>query len=218
VTGGRLAARPFPASVPVEPGREQARAWAVEELSRPEYRARRPGWFERLLTWLRDQLSAVELPDGPGQAVGLVVLLLVVALAVALLLGRAGRPGRLRADRADGVFEQGVRSAAEHRAAADRAAAAGDLRTAVLERFRAVVRDLEERAVLPELPGRTADEAARAAAAVLPALREDLLRAARVFDDVRYGDRPATAEAERALRQLDDAVRRARPARVEASA
>ena len=105
----------------------------------------------------------------------------------------------------------GTRSAAWHRAAADAAAAAGDVRTAVLERFRAVVRELEERAVLAEQPGRTADEAARDAAARLPGLGERLTAAARIFDDVRYGDRPATAAMDEALRELDAALRGGAP-------
>jgi hypothetical protein len=104
------------------------------------------------------------------------------------------------------VFDDGARSAAWHRAAADAAVAAGHLRTAVLERFRAVVRELEERAVLAEQPGRTAGEAAQAAASRLPALGERLTAAARIFDDVRYGDRPATPEMDDALRELDAAL------------
>ena len=82
-----------------------------------------------------------------------------------------------------------ARTAAELRAAADAAAARGDWSTAVLERFRAVVRSLEERALLDDRPGRTAHEAAEAAAARLPARAAELRRAARLFDDVCYGAR-----------------------------
>ena len=64
-----------------------------------------------------------------------------------------------------------------------------------LERFRAIVRELEERAVLAEQPGRTAGEAAAAAAGRLPALAAELAAAARLFDDVRYGGRVATPAA-----------------------
>ena len=78
------------------------------------------------------------------------------------------------------------------------------------ERFRAVVREAEERQILNARPGRTADEAAAEAGRQLPDLRGDLLAAARVFDEVLYGDRRATAEADEKMKQLDDAMRRAR--------
>jgi hypothetical protein len=108
---------------------------------------------------------------------------------------------------ADAVFEAGPRTAAQHRADADRAAAAGDWRTAVLERFRAVVRELEERAVVPEQPGRTAGETAEAAGLRLPALAADLRAAARLFGDVRYGDHDAGPDADAGLRELDARLR-----------
>jgi len=73
-----------------------------------------------------------------------------------------------------------------------------------------VVRELEQRTVLAVQPGRTAAEAAQAAAAVLPALARDLNDGARVFDDVRYGDRAVGAEADATLRSLDQQVRQAR--------
>ncbi len=203
-----------PAEVPVEPSREEARARAVEELAGREYQAQQPGVVERFVRWLLEQLQSVELPSGPSGALAVGLLVVVVAVVAALVLGRAGLPGRGRRGRTreTDVFGRRDLTAAEHRAAADRAAAAGDLRTAVLERFRAVVRDLEERAVLTEQPGRTADEAARAAADALPALGPQLRQAARLFDDVRYGDRAATADGEQALRRLDTAVQGARPA------
>jgi hypothetical protein len=58
-------------------------------------------------------------------------------------------------------------------------------------------------------PGRTADEAAEEAGVQLPALRAELSEAARIFDEVRYGNRPATAEQDQFLRQVDAEVRKA---------
>jgi len=208
-TPGRLA------EVPLEPSREQARSWAREELARREYSAAEPGPLERAIGWVLERLDTLSLPGNSNQAVAWTVLALLVGVVVVLVLRRTGLPGRPPVGRrgARELFETAVTTAAQHRAAAEAAAAAGDLRTAVLERFRAVVRDLEERAVLVAQPGRTADEAARAAAAALPTLAEPLARAARLFDDVRYGDLPATPDADRSLREIDDAVRRERPAR-----
>jgi len=194
--------------VPVDPGREQARGWAVDELARPEYRAAQPSLAERVIRWLLDQLDRVHVGANPGVSLAIGIAVVLVAAVVAYAVWRAGGLGRqARRARAEGLFAgDGPRTAAEYRAAADRAAAAGDWRSAVLDRFRAVVRELEERTVLVPQPGRTADEAARAAAEQLPDLAGALESGARIFDDVRYGDRPATADGDAALRALDAAV------------
>jgi Domain of unknown function (DUF4129) len=193
------------AQVPVQPDAEQGRAWARAELAGPEYE--HPSLVRRALAWLIDRLLDLPLPHGSGTAItGTLVVGALVAL-LAWAVRRAGGPLGRRRSAPEAVFDDAPRSAAWHRAAADAAAAAGDLRTAVLERFRAVVRELEERAVVAEQPGRTAGEAAQAAASRLPALGERLTVGARIFDDVRYGGRPATAAMDDALRDLDAALR-----------
>jgi hypothetical protein len=105
------------------------------------------------------------------------------------------------------VFGSTVLTADEHRAAAERAATAGDLAEAVRERFRAVVRELEQRGVLDPRAGRTVDEVAQEAGTALPLVADDLRGAAVQFDDVWYGGRPATAEGYRQLVCVDDRVR-----------
>lgn len=201
------------AQVPLEPDRDQARQWAVEELAKREYAEQRPGALSQLLAWILEQLDRLSGLGGPGQGTGtafaLVVGVVVVLVAVAVLVtGRVVRRAR-QADPAP-VFDGTSGTARTHRGAADEAAARGDWRTAVVERFRAVVRELEERAVLVPQPGRTADEAAAEAARWLPALDDPLRSAARLFDDVRYGDRPADAAGDAALRALDEQVVAAR--------
>jgi len=191
--------------VPVQPDAEQARAWARAELAGPEYE--HPGLVRRALGWLLDRLQDLPLPHGSGTAVTGTLLLAALLALLVWAVRRAGGPFARGREATESVFDDAVRSAPWHRSAADAAAAAGDLRTAVLERFRAVVRELEERAVLAEQPGRTADEAARDAAARLPGLGERLTGAARLFDDVRYGDAPATTAMDGTLRELDAALR-----------
>jgi hypothetical protein len=78
------------------------------------------------------------------------------------------------------------------------------------------VRGLEERGLLDERSGRTADEAAADGGTRLPALRAELAAAATVFDDVHYGGRPATEEHYRTLAALDERCRTERPAGVPA--
>ena len=62
--------------------------------------------------------------------------------------------------------------------------------------------------IVDSTPGRTAGELAAEAGRALPALAAELTAAARVFDDVTYGEVPGTAEAYGILRdRLDDRLR-----------
>lgn len=200
---------------PLDPSRDEARRWAAEELSRREYAEAQPGLIERAARWLADQLGrALGSLDGiasPGAAlsVGIVAVLLVALAGYAIW--RFGGPGRLRAARAaDPVFgEKGPMPAAEHRLAAGRAEDAGDWELAVLEWFRALVRELEERTVLAPRPGRTAGEVSTEAALALPEAAAQLTKAAHVFDEVRYGGRTATSDSAGAVRTADEAARTA---------
>ena len=201
------------ADVPVLPDAGQGRAWAREELAGPGYD--RPGLIRRGLQWLVEHLQQLPLPHGNGSALTAAVLLVVVAAVVVWAVRRGGGPlARRRGGDGDAVFEPGPRSAEQHRSDADRAAADGDWRTAVLERFRAVVRELEERGVVPEQPGRTAGETADAAGRRMPGLKDDLRNAATLFGDVRYGGRTPGPAADAALRELDARVRATRAGRL----
>ena len=192
--------------------REAARRAAQEELSRRPYREAEPPWTYRLLNWLFEQLDkalsrATEVV--PGGALGLVVLVLVLAGVVALVVWRVRPAAVRRAD--DALFgDDGVLTAEEHRRRADEAAGRSAWADAVRERLRAVARELETRGVLDPRPGRTADELAREAGAAVPAVAAPLLRGVRVFDDVWYGGRQADASSYAVLVEVDRVVRDAR--------
>ena len=201
------------ASVPVDLGRDEAAQLAREELAKQVYHDAGPGLVERLVRWLLEQ--AGRLLDGaagvsPGGYSGLVVVLLLVAAAVVAVRLKVGPLGR-RAAREEALFVGRTRTAAQHRAAADAHAAAGAWAEAVRERLRAVVRSLEERAVLDERAGRTADEAAAEAGRALPSCAAGLRAAAVLFDEIWYGGRPAGPESYAALRDLDAQVQATRP-------
>ena len=201
------------ASVPVDLGRDEAARLAREELAKQVYRDAGPGLVERLVRWLLEQ--AGRLLDGaagvsPGGYSGLIVVLLLVAAAVVAVRLKVGPLGR-RAARDEALFVGRTRTAAQHRAAADAHAAAGAWAEAVRERLRAVVRSLEQRAVLDERAGRTADEAAAEAGRALPSCAAGLRAAAVLFDEIWYGGRPAGPESYAALRDLDAQVQAARP-------
>jgi hypothetical protein len=194
------------------PGRDAARQAAREELAKHAYQEAKPPWTQRLATWVLNELEdllARASDHVPGGGWGLLLVALLVAVLVAVLLVRL-RPAR-RVPSLHGLFEgQAVRSAAEHRARAESAAARGDLVEAVTERFRAVVRELEERGVLDPRPGRTADEVAAEAGRSVVALAPALLRGAQLFDAVRYGGREADLPTYQLVSELDARVREAR--------
>lgn len=195
--------------VPLAPDRATAREWVLRELGEPDYT---PG------SGPLDRLRAILDGLGIGPSSILWLLLAVIVLAVVVgVLWFAGSPRRGARRRTGGSATADDRSepvsAADFRDRAERAAAAHRFDHAVLDRFRAIVRSLEERAVLEPRPDRTADESAREAAAVLPDRGAELASAARMFDDVCYGGRAGTPAGYAALTGTDDRVTAARPVR-----
>ncbi|MFI2475347.1 DUF4129 domain-containing protein [Nocardia xishanensis] len=94
--------------------------------------------------------------------------------------------------------------AADHRAAAEEAAQRRDFDRALRERFRAVLRGMEQRGVLEVRRSRTADETVDDVSAVLPLeVTTELQPAARSFDEVVYGGRAATEDEYRRLEYAD---------------
>ncbi|MFI6414609.1 DUF4129 domain-containing protein [Streptomyces sp. NPDC050585] len=217
VTGGAAAAlRPAAADgdgPPLDVPRVPAREAAERELSKPMYGEDEENFLIRAMNaffeWIGDLFDAAS-GAAPGGWLGIAVIAVVVVGLVAALWWRLGTPRRSPAS-ADSLFDAGARTAAHHRAAAERHAAAGRWNQAVQERMRAVVRSLEERTLLDPRPGRTADEAAAEAGRTLPAHADELRAAAREFDDVTYGGRTADQRAYQRLKDLDAAVERAKP-------
>ncbi|MFF9088144.1 DUF4129 domain-containing protein [Streptomyces sp. NPDC014991] len=198
-----------PVTIPRDPAREAAR----RELSRRMYHENDPSPFQRALNafwdWL-DRLFGSAASATPGGTVGLLVVILFVVAVLAALWWRLGIPRRRLASAAV-LFDDRPRSAADHRAAGEAHAARGHWNQAVQEIVRALVRSLEERALLDVRPGRTADEAAFEAGRVLPAHADRLRAAAREFDDVTYGGRGASAQSYHRIAALDRDVEHTRP-------
>ncbi|WP_371662046.1 DUF4129 domain-containing protein [Streptomyces sp. NBC_00280] len=204
-----LAADDPPVTVPRDPAREAAR----RELSKRMYHQNDPSPLQRAMDafwdWLGKVFNATSTAT-PGGMVGLVVVLLAVAAVIGALWWRLGTP-RIGPTSSAALFDDRPRSAAEHRAAAEAHAVQGHWNQAVQERMRAVVRSLEERALLDVRPGRTADEAAAEAGRALPAHTDRLRAAAGDFDEVTYGGRTATPQMYRRLTDLDDDLERTKP-------
>lgn len=199
--------------VPVDPDAETARSWVEAELADPIYHERQ-SLLDMALRWLlerwEDAQGAISGVDPVAAALVLGSIVLVGTLVVLAVAGPVRRGRRLERGSVE-LFVDDTRTAAELRAAADAHALAGRWSDAVADRFRALLRALEERAVVDERPGKTAHEAALEAGAALPAHAADLLRGSRLFDDVCYGDADASADDDAWLRALDAAVAAARP-------
>ena len=192
--------------IPVEPDQGQARDWAVQELSRREYQDARPGLVERAFRWFLDALDGASFGGAPP-TLGLVIVVALIALVVVYAIRRSGGLHRTARLRASEVLPTTGTTAADHRAAADRHAQAQEWDQAVVEQFRAVARELEERALLNPQPGRTALEVARDGGAARPDLSAGLLTAAQAFDKVSYGHLTVGQAAYRAVRELDGQLR-----------
>ncbi|MGQ4618281.1 DUF4129 domain-containing protein [Nocardia sp. R7R-8] len=95
-------------------------------------------------------------------------------------------------------------AAADHRAAAESAARQRDYDRALRERFRAVLRGLEQRGVLEVRRSRTARETADDVTTALPLeVATEIQPAAQSFDEVVYGGRRATEDEYRRLEYAD---------------
>ncbi|MGL6235277.1 MAG: DUF4129 domain-containing protein [Segniliparus sp.] len=184
---------------------------AQHELTDPRYEHRT--WWDDVTSWLGRQAGDQAFHGGrhsgfwEGSLMPLLVLLLLVVLG-ALVVFYARRAAR-GAAKNKGLFEDEeavLSSSDEHRQRAAAAAASGDWATAIAERTRAMVKELDERAVLALTPGRTADEFAFLAGGLLPALESGLAEAARVFDEVVYGGRAGSEGAYLDVGRLDEAI------------
>lgn len=188
-------------------GRRDGQRLARTELSKPIYHPQ-PSLTERvahfLLTWLSRLFHDTQAL--PGGWWGFVALAALAGLLTAVVLGRIGPVARARRRAPEPGGLARARTAQDHRAAAGRLAEAGDFAAAICERVRAIAAELDERGVLAPRIGRTADEFAAEAGRALPPHATDLLGAARLFDEVRYGQRPGTRPGYDLISSLDTRI------------
>lgn len=190
---------PVPLEIPVELSREEAQQLAQAELQKGKYTD--PwAWFTDLIRWLdrmlNDLLSFTD-PTRLEQSSGSVVAWIVIGVllvGVIILVWRVGIP-RLTASRDKVVETEAHLSPVDYRSRAEDAASKGDWIGAVTERFRAMVRDLEDRTLLQRRIGRTATEVATLAGRAVPSQATNLSATATFFNDVLYGDHPADRDA-----------------------
>jgi Domain of unknown function (DUF4129) len=189
--------------------RDGAQAAARAELAKRGYHRNDPSLIDRGLEWLLKRLGKL-LDAGtrhaPGHALGLVLVIAILAAVVVLIVVRVGGLKRTAHGADQAIFGSGETTADDHRKAAAQFAADGLWAEAIRERLRAIARELEHRGVLDPRPGRTAAELSREAGVQFPALADDLRNATSIFDEVWYGGRAASPADEELLRRLDARV------------
>lgn len=154
------------------PDGDDARRRAQEELSKGEYQAAKPNWFDQLAADIAEWFFGLFNGDGAGAvaplALTMIAIVVIAAIVVALIVWGRPRASRVVRRRADLLGERDDRTAAQLRADAERRARDGDWDAAVVLRFRALARGLLERDLIDPAPGATAQGIAREAAPALP--------------------------------------------------
>lgn len=213
--------RALPFEIPIDPDADTARRWLEDELSKNVYREDGQSWLQSILEWVSrlfervgDATGGLAVAGIPGSVVAAVLFVVLLAGLLYLVLGPIRRSRRTKTSAT--VFEDDDRSADAMSRAADDAAERGDWDTAVLERFRSIVRRAEGAGWVAVIPGMTAYEFVEEAGHAVAALATELLWAGDIFDRVRYGHSSGTAQAYERLLGLEQAVRGTRAPRVNA--
>jgi hypothetical protein len=206
-----VAAAQEPGGAPHDP--DTVRRLADDILARPEFRQPAPSLFERVQQWLADRIGQVveSLVGGNANAISWLLFFALVGVVVWFVL-RFARTVQVDPARRPEVAVERRRTPAEWRAEAAEREAAGEWRAALRCRYRALVGDLAQRGIVPDIAGRTAGEYRVDVGRALPPVAPDFAGATELFERAWYGDiatGPAESEQFRALeeRVLDGAGR-----------
>jgi hypothetical protein len=180
---------------PLDPSDDEARRLLEQELQKPEYQNNSPlaALVERILTEISDRLATARLASLNSTALAIGVALALIALFL-WLVSRIRRSQRSEKKRASTPVGLPSLNAQELWLQAQAAFQAEQFEEAILYGFRGAVAQRIETGALPELPGMTAFEAAEALADLEPARASEVRHAGVIFDQVRYGDEPATRD------------------------
>ena len=194
----------------LSPTPPQARSWLRQELRGPDYQS---PWLDSAIRWIVDHVR--NLLDGARHLAGLsplitvLIALVVIALLVWVLPRLRREPGVAASEGA--VLDDVTITPRHYRDLAAQAVRDGRYDDAVLDGFRAIARDMSDRRVLNDAPGRTAHEVSLALAAPFPDHADRLAQAADLFDSVRYGHRRASAYQAGQIGELDAELVTSRP-------
>ncbi len=201
----------LPASPPLDPTVEQARAWLAGELASPAYADDR-SLLERFFDWVDQHLSGATVhAPAPGWALPVVLVVLALVVAAILLVAVRRSPAASRTRTAGGVLDEPHLTGADYRSRAEAALSRGDHAAATADAFRAVAASAAERTLLDDVPGRTAHEIGTVLAAVFPGEADEVRRAADLFDRVVYGRESVAGTDARGVLDLEARLRATRP-------
>lgn len=196
----------------LDPTPAEGRDWLEQELHRSDYQS---PWLESAIRWVVDHIrsfldGASNLANGGLSPVITALVALIVIALLAWVLPRVRREPAL-ARTGGAVLDDLTITAHTYRDLAAGALRDGRFDDAVLDGFRAIAKDMSDRTLLDDAPGRTAHEVSMALALPFPGHADRLARAADVFDTVRYGHRGATAGQAGEIEHLDAELVKARP-------
>lgn len=200
------------ADVPVDPDRDQGQQWILDELSKPEYAAAKPTWWDQLSKAVWDWFNSLSLDGGSASQVPLLVaLLLIVAGVIVAAYFIFGRPRLNRRSAAIGSLfgDDEERTSEALRRAANAAAVRADWALAIEELFRSLARAMAERVLVTTDPGTTASGFAARAGLIFSDHSHQLTSSAAIFDNVRYLGRDGTEADYNTLAQLERELRSA---------
>lgn len=191
---------------PLTPSPDDARSELRRELLRPEYNEQ--NLLDRVLRWVDRRLGdLLDAASGAPPLTTLAAMIVLVALvaATAWLVSRQRLSART-SERAGSVLGEEQVSADQLRRRAEQALAQERYGEAVVDGFRALALRQVERDRLDDAPGLTAQDVARSLAAEFSDRAHAVGAAARLFDEVLYGDRAATLSQATEVLALDDAL------------
>lgn len=187
----------------------EAERLADEILSRPEYGDPPQSMIDRANEWISEQIGRFfeALAGGGGGAVAAWVIFGLFAALVVFLVYRLSRTVQTTPRVEVAAPAPSTRSVRDWLADAEQFEAERHWKEALRCRYRALVTDLVDRNLLPDVPGRTAGEYRSDVAASLPASSEDFARATGLFEDAWYGDLPTGPEENGRFRELASGIR-----------
>ncbi|GAB19293.1 hypothetical protein GOEFS_080_00050 [Gordonia effusa NBRC 100432] len=201
----------------LDPNNDEARRWLEDELRKGAYNPE-PSWWDRISDsisrWFGNVFGSIfDTDSGPVPLVVSVLIALVILAGTVYLVARLRRNRRAvdptAADRA--VLGTSKLTAAQHRELATQALDDGDYYRSIICSMRAIAQESVERTLLTRAASLTAHEIAYRLTTTFPSLIDELLSGADVFDDVVYGEVPATHTDALRLQALDKKVKATKP-------